>query len=51
MEVYVLEVYHSDGSSRILGVYKTIEKVEAAAKDYGSSRSIRYTDITVYEVK
>lgn len=50
MKVYVLEALYCDESSRILGVYTTIEKAEAAAKKYESSYSIRFTDITVHEV-
>jgi|MudIll2142460700_1097286.scaffolds.fasta_scaffold2978403_2 hypothetical protein len=51
MEVYVLEAYNDSESSFILGIYETREKAEAAAKDYGSSSSIRYTDIIPYEVE
>lgn len=51
MEVFVLEAYTCDESQRILGIYETKEKAEAAAKNYESSYSIRYTDITKYEVE
>lgn len=51
MEVYVLEAYDDSESSFILGIFETREKAEAAAKDYGSSSTVRYTDITPYEVE
>lgn len=58
MKVYVLEAYDDSVSSFILGIFETREKAEAAAKDYGSSSTVRlgvtgtlYTDITVYEVE
>jgi hypothetical protein len=53
MEVYVLEAYGDERceSMLILGIFETREKAEAAAKDYGSSSTIRYTEITPYEVE
>jgi hypothetical protein len=51
MKVYILEAYRCDESQFIFGVFETKEKAEAAAKNYGTSYSIRFTEISEYEVE